>query len=81
MMAYRYANIKKDLHGIVFKGRLAYAMARLEGAASRLSAQRFHWNAAGALMDYPDASRARGTVSLVAECFVNLRRSPTTDPS
>jgi hypothetical protein len=26
MMAYRYANIKNDLHGIVFKGRLAYAM-------------------------------------------------------
>ena len=26
MMAYRYANIKKDLHGIAFKGRLAYAM-------------------------------------------------------
>jgi hypothetical protein len=26
MMAYHYANIKKYLHGIVFKGRLAYAM-------------------------------------------------------
>ena len=26
MMAYQYANIKKYLHGIAFKGRLAYAM-------------------------------------------------------
>ena len=26
MMAYQYANIKNDLHGIAFKGRLAYAM-------------------------------------------------------
>ncbi len=26
MMAYRYAAIKKDLHGIAVKGRLAYAM-------------------------------------------------------
>ena len=26
MMAYQYANIKNYLHGIAFKGRLAYAM-------------------------------------------------------
>ena len=26
MMTYHYANIKNDLHGIAFKGRLVYAM-------------------------------------------------------
>jgi hypothetical protein len=26
MMAYQYANIKKDLSGIAYKGRRAYAM-------------------------------------------------------
>jgi hypothetical protein len=26
MMAYKYANAEKYLHGIAFKGRLAYAM-------------------------------------------------------
>ena len=26
MMAYHYANIKNDLHGIAFNERLAYAM-------------------------------------------------------
>ena len=35
MMAYQYANIKNYLHGITFKGMLAYAMwARSEEQAN-----------------------------------------------
>ena len=45
MMAYRYANIKKDLHGIAFKGRHASNSPTIAGAIALCLAASVCWGA------------------------------------